>query len=173
VPRHPLASDPDWHQVMSGNHATLRDSMLRLTPAEEAHVARLDAAQDLRDRLAGMSLDEFRVYADAIPDDDDGLIAARQEARDLATRTRRCDDVGRVTELVEIGAYEAGGEPIGFRPVREDGTYEVINGQDFDRSMRLRERARDHALAIVLSDLLSDALADRLRLPGLPGARSQ
>lgn len=145
--------------------AKIRYVMLELTGAEEAQIGRATQVQSLRTSLRSLSNADFRRRVDALPPDDEELTAIRKEAAELATSLGRDAELSQAWRVAEIGADEAGEQPLRFNLIRSEADYRRINDADFYRSMRLGERARDHALAITVGDRLPRAAQEILLLP--------
>jgi hypothetical protein len=143
-----------------------RSSEWQFTPAEQAYLCRVEAAQRLRLRLSALSLSELRELVDAFGEESEATRRAQERALALVERLGRDEELEHVRQLAFIGAHEAGGSPTQMRRVVGDN-YQRINGPDFDRVIALTRRAELHVLGFVVGDHLPDGEVAALAIPGL------
>lgn len=146
--------------------------VLHWSPTHEAQVERLETVEALRRRLAYMGNAEFRERVDSVMEDTEELVAARQEACELVRVLRREGELDQAQRIAQIGADEAGGRTTVLRQIRSEADYERVNDADFDRTIRLGARARDHALALTVADHLAPDTFKALALPSVWFERS-
>jgi hypothetical protein len=142
----------------------------RFTLAEQAYLERMGQIQEVSAALRHTSREAFRRLVDGFdeyPLDDQERSEARRYANELVDQLGRQEELARAYQVVGVATWHAGECPVRFQPVEREADYERINDADFDRAVRLRERAEVHALSAVVSDHLSQEHRDLLAVPGI------